>query len=59
MISCSLKLAPFIPVIVITGSRFDPSTGMVFKLENNVKGFLQKPCPVNAMKDAIAQALKK
>ena len=48
-----------IPVIVITASHFDPSTEMVFKQENNVKGFLQKPCPVNLMKEAIAQAIKK
>ncbi|MCX5786094.1 MAG: response regulator [Elusimicrobia bacterium] len=48
-----------IPVIVMTASHFDPSTEMMFKQETNVKGFLQKPCPLNIMKDAIAQALKK
>jgi CheY-like chemotaxis protein len=48
-----------IPVLVLTASHFDPSTEMVFKQEHNVKGFLQKPCPVSVMKEAIAAALKK
>jgi len=48
-----------IPVIVCTASHFDPSTEMVFKLENNVKGFLRKPCPVNILKQQIMLAIKK
>lgn len=48
-----------IPVLVMTASHFDPSTEMIFKTEKNIKGFLQKPCPVNAMRDQIALALKK
>ncbi|HAF95254.1 MAG: hypothetical protein A2X34_03850 [Elusimicrobia bacterium GWC2_51_8] len=48
-----------IPVIIMTASHFDPSTEMVFKQENNVKGFLQKPCSVDLMKETIAQVLKK
>jgi two-component system cell cycle response regulator DivK len=48
-----------IPILVMTASHFDPSTEMVFKQESNVKGFLQKPCPVNTMRDQIALALKK
>jgi CheY-like chemotaxis protein len=48
-----------IPVLVMTASHFDPSTEMVFKQENNVKGFLQKPCPVNTLREQIALALKK
>jgi CheY-like chemotaxis protein len=48
-----------IPILVMTASHFDPSTEQVFKQESNVKGFLQKPCPVNTMRDQIALALKK
>ena len=48
-----------IPVIIMTASHFDPSTEMLFKQEMNVKGFLQKPCPVNILKEAIAAAVKK
>ncbi|PIS47723.1 MAG: two-component system response regulator [Elusimicrobia bacterium CG08_land_8_20_14_0_20_51_18] len=48
-----------IPVIVCTASHFDPSTEMVFKLENNVKGFLKKPCPIDALKQQITSAIKK
>ena len=48
-----------IPVLVMTASHFDPSTEILFKMESNVKGFLQKPCSVDAMKEAIAAALKK
>jgi CheY-like chemotaxis protein len=48
-----------IPVIIMTASHFDPSTEMVFKLEMNVKGFLQKPCPVSVLKEAIIAAVKK
>jgi len=48
-----------IPVIVCTASHFDPSTEMVFKLENNVKGFLRKTCPVNILKQQIMLAIKK
>jgi CheY-like chemotaxis protein len=48
-----------IPVIVMSASHFDPSTEQVFKMEMNVKGFLQKPCPVNVLKEAINAAVKK
>lgn len=48
-----------IPVLVMTASHFDPSTEQVFKQESNVKGFLQKPCPVNTLREQIALALKK
>jgi len=48
-----------VPILVMTASHFDPSTEQVFKQESNVKGFLQKPCPVNELKDSIARALKK
>ena len=48
-----------IPVVIMTASHFDPSTEMVFKQEPNVKGFLQKPCPVTVLKEAITQAVKK
>ena len=48
-----------IPVIVMTASHFDPSTEMVFKQEINVKGFLQKPCPVSALKEEIEKVVKK
>jgi CheY-like chemotaxis protein len=48
-----------IPIIVMTASHFDPSTEQVFMQEGNVKGFLQKPCPVNILRDQIALALKK
>jgi len=48
-----------IPVIIMTASHFDPSTEQVFKQEMNVKGFLQKPCPVDVLKEAIAAAVKK
>lgn len=48
-----------IPVLVMTASHFDPSTEQVFKQESNIKGFLQKPCPVNTLRDQIALALKK
>ncbi|OGR40924.1 MAG: hypothetical protein A2X35_03060 [Elusimicrobia bacterium GWA2_61_42] len=48
-----------IPILVMTASHFDPSTEMVFKQEGNVKGFLQKPCPVNALREQIALALKR
>ena len=48
-----------IPVIVMTASHFDPSTEQVFKQEGNVKGFLQKPCPVSVLNEAIAGAMKK
>jgi len=48
-----------IPVIVMTASHFDPSTEQIFKQESNVKGFLQKPCPVDALHAHIALALKK
>ena len=47
-----------IPVIIMTASHFDPSTEQVFKQEGNVKGFLQKPCPVDLLKESIAQAVK-
>jgi len=46
-----------IPVIIVTASHFDPSTEMAFKVEMNVKGFLQKPCPVNTLKEEIARAV--
>lgn len=48
-----------IPVLVMTASHFDPSTEQVFKQESNIKGFLQKPCPVNLLREQIALALKK
>ncbi len=48
-----------IPVLVMTASHFDPSTEQVFKQEPNIKGFLQKPCPVNILRDEIARAVKK
>jgi len=48
-----------IPVIIFTASHFDPSTEQVFKQEINVKGFLQKPCPVDQLKEAINSAIKK
>lgn len=47
-----------IPVLILTASHFDPSTEQVFKQEINVKGFLQKPCPVDMLKEAITQAVK-
>lgn len=48
-----------IPILVMTASHFDPSTEMVFKQENNIKGFLQKPCPVDLLRTEIAKAIKK
>jgi len=48
-----------IPVVIVTASHFDPSTEMVFKQENNVKGFLQKPCPIDTLKDAVAEIVNK
>jgi CheY-like chemotaxis protein len=48
-----------IPVLVMTASHFDPSTEQVFKQESNIKGFLQKPCPVNLLREQIALTLKK
>lgn len=48
-----------IPVLVMTASHFDPSTEQVFKQEPNIKGFLQKPCPVNILRDEIARVIKK
>lgn len=48
-----------IPILVMTASHFDPSTEQVFKQESNVKGFLQKPCPVDVLKTSIAKALAK
>lgn len=48
-----------IPILVMTASHFDPSTEQVFKQESNVKGFLQKPCPVNTLREQIALALKR
>jgi len=48
-----------IPILVMTASHFDPSTEQVFKQESNVKGFLQKPCPVDVLRSQIARALKK
>ena len=48
-----------IPVLVMTASHFDPSTEQVFKQEANIKGFLQKPCPVNILREEIARAIKK
>jgi len=47
-----------IPILVMTASHFDPSTEQVFKQESNVKGFLQKPCPVDHLRAQIALALK-
>jgi len=48
-----------IPVVIMTASRFDPSTEQVFTQEMNVKGFLHKPCPVNILKETILSILKK
>ena len=48
-----------IPVVVMTASHFDPSTEQVFKQESNIKGFLQKPCPVDLLRSEIARVLKK
>ena len=48
-----------IPVLILTASHFDPSTEQIFKQEINVKGFLQKPCPVDMLKAAITAAVKK
>jgi CheY-like chemotaxis protein len=48
-----------IPVLVMTASHFDPSTEQVFRQEPNIKGFLQKPCPVNTLREQIALALKR
>jgi CheY-like chemotaxis protein len=48
-----------IPILVMTASHFDPSTEQIFKQETNVKGFLQKPCPVDELRAQIALALKK
>jgi len=48
-----------IPVLVMTASHFDPSTEQVFKQEPNIKGFLQKPCPVHILRAEIARAIQK
>lgn len=48
-----------IPVIIMTASRFDPSTEVMFRQEINVKGFLQKPCPVNILKETIIKSVSK
>lgn len=48
-----------IPVIVITASHFDSAMETVFKQEGNVKSFIQKPCPVNILRDKITEAVKK
>ena len=48
-----------IPILVMTASHFDPSTEQIFKQESNVKGFLQKPCPIEVLRSQIALALKK
>ena len=48
-----------IPILVMTASHFDPSTEQIFKQETNVKGFLQKPCPVDELRRQIALALKR
>jgi len=48
-----------IPILVMTASHFDPSTEQVFKQESNIKGFLQKPCPVDVLRAEIARVVKK
>lgn len=48
-----------IPVIVMTANQFDPSTEMAFKVEMNVKSFLQKPCPAERLKTEIRENLPK
>ena len=47
-----------LPVIIMTASHFDPSTEMTFKQETNVKGFLQKPCPVSVLKEEIKRVVE-
>jgi CheY-like chemotaxis protein len=46
-----------IPVIVFTASHFDPSTEMLFKVENNVKSFLRKPTTVDVLREQVAMAI--
>jgi CheY-like chemotaxis protein len=46
-----------IPVLVLTGSHFDPSTQDLFRRESNVRAFLQKPCGAEALVNEVRGAL--
>jgi CheY-like chemotaxis protein len=46
-----------IPVLVLTGSHFDPSTRDLFKREPNVRAFLQKPCGAQVLVEQVRAAL--
>lgn len=47
-----------IPVLVVTASQFDPSTRTLFEQESNVRGFLQKPCSLDMLRQRISGALE-
>lgn len=42
-----------IPVVVLTATHFDPAMEGVFRQEGNVKGFLQKPCSMDLVREQI------
>ncbi len=47
-----------IPVLMVTASQFDPSTHALFEQESNVKGFLQKPCSLDMLRQRISGAME-
>lgn len=47
------------PVIMMSGSSFDPSTKAMFLQEPNVRAFLAKPVAVKDIRAAVQAALEK
>ena len=46
-----------IPIIVLTGSKLDPGTPMLFKQEKNVKHFLSKTTPLMEIVELVNRIL--
>lgn len=46
-----------IPVLLITGSRFDPGTWEILRLEPNLRACLRKPCMLGALWTEISNAV--
>lgn len=44
-----------IPVLVLTGSHFNPSTEQLFKQEGNVRGFLSKTLPLELILQRVVK----
>lgn len=48
-----------IPVVILSGSKLDPSTKSMIEREANVRAYLKKPCPAAQLRHQIHRALGK